>query len=72
MQLMFFNEYITQKNLSVLESSQMLWIKSIFKIENNIAEDVMQDYDDLLESLDAKDSKINFISQAIKLICFIY
>lgn len=55
-----FNEYITQKNLSVLESSQMLWIKSIFKIENNIAEDVMQDYDDLLESLDAKDSKNQF------------
>lgn len=38
----------------------MLWIKSIFKIENNIAEDVMQDYDDLLESLDAKDSKNQF------------
>lgn len=55
-----FNEYITKKDLSVLESSQMLWIKSIFKIENNIADDVMQDYDDLLESLDAKDSKNQF------------
>lgn len=55
-----FNEYVTKKDLSVLEASQMLWIKSIFKIENNIADDVMQDYDDLLKSLDQKDYKNQF------------
>lgn len=55
-----FNEHVTKKNMSVLESSQMLWIKSIYKVENNIYEDVSQDYDDLLLSLDQKDYKNQF------------
>lgn len=55
-----FNEYITQKKMSVLESSQMLWIKSIFKVENNIYEDVLQEYDDLLASLESKDYRNQF------------
>ena len=55
-----FNEYVTQKKMSVFESSQMLWIKSIFKVENNIYEDVLQEYDDLLASLDSKDYKNQF------------
>ena len=55
-----FNEYITKKKMSPLEASQMLWIKSIFQIENNITETIMQDYYDLLESLDEKDSRNKF------------
>lgn len=55
-----FNEYVTKKKMSVLESSQMLWIKSIYKVENNIYEDVSQEYDDLLMSLDQKDYKNQF------------
>ena len=47
-----FNEYITKKKMSVLEESQMLWIKSIFRIENNITDSITQDYDDMLLSLD--------------------
>ncbi len=55
-----FNEYVTKKNLSVLDASQMLWIESIFKIENNIPEGVVQKYDELLSSLDSKDISNNF------------
>ncbi len=55
-----FNEFVTQKQMSVLEASQMLWIKSIFKVENNIFEDVSQEYDDLLASLDPKDYRNQF------------
>jgi hypothetical protein len=55
-----FNEYVTKKKLSVLEASQMLWIKSIFKIENNIADAISQEYDELLSSLDAKDTENQF------------
>lgn len=50
-----FNEYVTKKNLSVLEATQMLWIESIFKIENNIPEGIVQKYDDLLLSVESKD-----------------
>jgi len=55
-----FNEYVTKKKMTVLEESQMLWIKSIFKIENNITETIMQEYNDLLSSLDEKDYKNKF------------
>ena len=55
-----FNEYITKKKMSVLEESQMLWIKSIFKIENSIIDMILQDYDDLLASLKSSDTKNNF------------
>lgn len=55
-----FNEYVTKKNLSILETSQMLWIKSIFKIENNIPEGIVQEYDDLISSLDSKDTDNQF------------
>lgn len=51
-----FNEYVTKKKMSVLEASQMLWIKSIFRIENNNIENIIFDYNDLLESLDKKDT----------------
>ena len=33
----------------------MLWIESIFKIENNIPEGIVQKYDDLLLSVESKD-----------------
>lgn len=55
-----FNEYVTKKKKSVLEESQMLWIKSIFKIENSIIDSILQDYDDLLSSLNPKDTKNQF------------
>jgi hypothetical protein len=53
-----FNEYITKKKMSVIEDSKMLWIKSIFQIENHLIDSIVQDYDDMLASLDDKD-KIN-------------
>lgn len=55
-----FNEYVTKKDLSILETSQMLWIKSIFKVENNIPEGIVQEYDDLISSLDSKDTDNQF------------
>ncbi len=55
-----FNEYITKKKMSILEEAQMLWIKSIFKIENSIIDSILQDYDDLLSSLNPKDTKNQF------------
>ena len=55
-----FNEYVTKKHLSVLQQSQVLWMKSIFSISNNIADVVISDYDNLLASLGSKDSKNDF------------
>lgn len=55
-----FNEYVTKKNLSTMEASQMLWIESIFKIENNIKEGIIQKYDELLSSVDSKDVNNKF------------
>lgn len=55
-----FNDYVTRKKMSVLEESQMLWIKSIFRVENNMPETIMQDYSDLLSSLSPKDIKNQF------------
>lgn len=54
------NEYATRKKMSVLEQSQLLWIKSLFRIENNSTEAIIQDYNDLLISLDQKDVKNQF------------
>ena len=55
-----FNEYLTKKSLSSLETSQMLWIKSIFKIENNIPEGVIDEYDEIINSLDKNDTQNQF------------
>ncbi len=55
-----FNEYLTKKRLSIFDTSQMLWIKSMFKIENNISEGVVEEYDELINSLDTKDTKNQF------------
>ncbi len=55
-----FNEYVTKKKMSTLQASQMLWLKSIFKIENNIPETIVQDYNDMLLSLNSKDTKNQF------------
>jgi tetratricopeptide (TPR) repeat protein len=38
----------------------MLWVKSIFKIENSIIDSILQEYDELLASLNAKDTKNQF------------
>lgn len=58
--LSLFDEYLAKKKLSVLNKSQMLWIKSIFKIENNISDNIVQDYEDLISSLNEKDVKNQF------------
>ncbi len=55
-----FDTYLEKKNLSVLQKSQMLWIKSIFKIENHITDNIIQDYEDLIASLDEDDVKNQF------------
>lgn len=55
-----FNDYVTRKNMSVLQQSQMLWIKSIFSVENNMPEAILSDYNDLLSSLDSKDTRNQF------------
>ena len=55
-----FNEYLTKKSLSSLETSQMLWIKSIFKIENNIPEGVIDEYEEIINSLDKNDTQNQF------------
>lgn len=55
-----YDTYLKKKKLSVLQESQMLWIKSIFKIENNITQDIIQDYETLIASLDEKDIKNQF------------
>ena len=63
-----FNEYVTKKKMSVLQESQMLWIKSIFKIENNMPETIIQEYSDLLSSLkkdDFKNHPQNFLIHSV-------
>lgn len=55
-----FNKYISKKRMSVLQKSQMLWVKSIFKIENSIIDSILQEYDELLSSLKAKDTNNQF------------
>ncbi len=55
-----FDKYLSKKRMSVLQKSQMLWVKSIFKIENSIIESILQEYDELLASLKAKDTKNQF------------
>lgn len=54
------NDYATRKKMSILEQSQILWIKSLFRIENNSTDTIVQDYNDLLESLDEKDERNQF------------
>lgn len=61
-----FNEYITTKKMTVSQQTKMLWIKSIFSIENQIPDFVVQDYDDLLLSLNEKDAKNKFYILADK------
>lgn len=55
-----FNEYITNKRPSIMDQTKMLWMKSMFSIKNNVSEFVIQDYDDLLASLNPKDDKNMF------------
>lgn len=52
-----FNDYATRKKMSVLDESKMLWIKSIFSIENHIEDMVIADYNDLLLSIGEKDKR---------------
>ena len=55
-----FNNYATRKKTSVLNQTKLLWIKSMFSIRNNVSDMVIQDYDDLLLSLDKKDYQNHF------------
>ncbi len=58
--IVMFNDYITRKKLSVFDESKILWLKSIFSIENNMPDMIVQDYNDLLSSLSPKDKRNNF------------
>lgn len=58
--VVLFNDYVTRKKMSILEQSQMLWIKSIFSVENNMPESIISDYNDLIASLNSKDTKNQF------------
>jgi len=55
-----FNDYITRKNMSPVQQSKMLWMKSMFSISGQITDYIEQDYDDLLLSLNEKDYKNRF------------
>lgn len=55
-----FNDYATRKKMSVSEESQILWIKSLFRVENRLTESIIQDYNDLLSSLSKKDTRNQF------------
>ena len=55
-----FNEYATKKKLSVLDAIKMLWIKSIFKIENHRYNTVLYDYEELAQSLPENDTRNRF------------
>ncbi len=67
-----FNEYVTKKKMTTLEASQMLWLKSIFKIENGMPETIVQEYTDLLSSLNSKDVKNQFyISSDQAYMCYL-
>lgn len=58
--LSLYDEYFAKKKPSLLYKSQMLWIKSIFKIENNISDNIIQDYEDMISSLKEDDFKNQF------------
>ena len=55
-----FNEYSTKKKASIFEQSQLLWIKSMFSVKNDLVDVVEQDYDDLLASIPEDDFKNKF------------
>ena len=55
-----FNEYSTKKRTSVFEQTQLLWVKSMFSVKNDITAAITQDYDDLLISLSEDDFKNRF------------
>ena len=55
-----FNEYATKKRTSIFEQSQLLWIKSMFSVINDITAAIGQDYDDLLMSIPEDDFKNRF------------
>ncbi len=52
-----FNEYTTQKRTTIEQQAKLLWIKSMFSIANGLPEFVMNDYDDLIFSLNDKKFK---------------
>ena len=55
-----FNEYTTEKKASLFEQSQLLWIKSMFSVKNDVIDAIAQDYEDLLISIPDSDSKNKF------------
>ncbi len=55
-----FNDFATRKTGTILEESQLLWIKSIFSIENHMYDTIIQDYDDFLNSLKKTDTVNRF------------
>ena len=56
-----FNEYTTAKSLNYEQKLKLLWIKSIFSISGNLTDYVVQDYDDLLDSVAGNKKKEFYI-----------
>ena len=54
-----FNEYATQKNTNIQQRAKLLWIKSMFSISSGLPDFVVNDYDDLIASLNPQKDKKN-------------
>ncbi len=65
-----FNEHLTKKNLTILQQTEMLWIISMFKIENDITETVIPEYDALISALNPKDTRNQFYISSDKAYMF--
>ena len=52
-----YNEYSTAKSMNFEQKLKMLWIKSIFSISSQATDYVVQDYDELLESVAGKKNR---------------
>lgn len=61
-----FNDYMTRKKISAFEKAKLLWIESIFSIENNVSDYVITDYDDFLLSLGDKNERDKFYATCDK------
>ena len=55
-----FNEFATKKNINTEKQTKLLWIKSMFSIASGMPEFVVNDYNDLLASVNPKDKKSEF------------
>lgn len=54
-----FNEFATKKRTTTTQQTKLLWIKSMFSISSGLPDFVVNDYDDLIASLNPKKDKKN-------------